>query len=43
MTYDEIALVWDRDADEYNQWSNISEPEKVELGFATARVEASNG
>ena len=36
MTYDEIKTAWDVQADENNQWDNLSEDEKVEWAFSLA-------
>ena len=31
MNYEEIKAAWNAQADEYNQWSELSEIEKIEL------------
>ena len=33
MTYDEIKLAWNAQADEHNQWDELGEDEKVEWAF----------
>ncbi len=36
MTYDEIKAAWNVQADEHNQWDELSEAEKIEWAFACA-------
>lgn len=36
MNYDEIKAAWNVQADEHNQWDELSEIEKVEWAFACA-------
>ena len=36
MNYDEIKAAWNAQADEHNQWDELSEIEKVEWAFACA-------
>jgi hypothetical protein len=33
MTYEEIKEAWNKDADEFNQWCNLSEDEKTEFAY----------
>ena len=36
MTYNEIKAAWNAQADEHNQWDELSEVEKIEWAFACA-------
>ena len=40
MDYFEIMAKWDSQADEYNQWDNLSEIEKVEFAFREGQLAA---
>ena len=46
-TYQQVIASWNAQADEYNQWSELGEDEKIEWAVAcatnTARLQAEEG